>query len=181
MALQLQIASPCTESWDGMVGDDRVRHCALCKLNVYNVREMTEAEMLELITKTEGRVCVRLYARADGTAITQDCPTGLAAARRRVLVGVTMAAALALAVVGIGVAQLPQTTDSRRPLGWAGRVMDAREYLRGTAAFGGVVDEIFPATPDPAGCDQPRGRYGLAERPPVMGAVRVKAVVPGDR
>jgi len=66
-----------------MEGDARVRHCAVCSLNVYNFGEMTRDEVRELLVRTEGRVCGRLYRRADGTVLTRDCPTGLRALRRR--------------------------------------------------------------------------------------------------
>jgi hypothetical protein len=66
-----------------MAGDERVRHCTLCSLNVYNFAEMTRDEVRALILRTEGRVCARLYRRADGTVITRDCPTGMRAMRRR--------------------------------------------------------------------------------------------------
>jgi len=79
----LRIAAPCTASWEGMAGDERVRHCSLCSLNVYNFAEMTAAEVRDLLQRTEGRVCARLYRRADGTVLTRDCPTGIRALRRR--------------------------------------------------------------------------------------------------
>jgi len=79
----LRIAAPCTASWEWMAGDERVRHCSLCSLNVYNFAEMTAGEVRELLVRTEGRVCARLYRRADGTVLTRDCPTGIRALRRR--------------------------------------------------------------------------------------------------
>ena len=66
-----------------MTGDERVRHCAECKLNVYNLSEMSGQQATELITETEGRLCVRFYRRADGTMLTRDCPVGVAALKRR--------------------------------------------------------------------------------------------------
>jgi hypothetical protein len=75
--LQLTIASPCPASWDDMEGDDRVRFCGECELNVYNLSAMTESEALKLIAEREGRVCVRMYKREDGTVMTRDCPVGL--------------------------------------------------------------------------------------------------------
>lgn len=80
---RLRIASPCTASWELMEGDERVRHCALCKLNVYNIAELTRGEVRALLERNEGRVCMRLHRRADGTVITRDCPTGLRQLRRR--------------------------------------------------------------------------------------------------
>lgn len=79
----LRVAAPCEVSWDGMAGDERVRHCALCSLNVYNFAEMTGDEVRALLARTEGRVCGRLYRRADGTMLTRDCPSGLRALRQR--------------------------------------------------------------------------------------------------
>jgi hypothetical protein len=81
-----------------MSGDERVRHCALCSLNVYNVAEMTRDEVRELLARTEGRLCARLYRRADCTVLTRDCPTGLRALRRRAS---RVAAALIAALVSL--------------------------------------------------------------------------------
>jgi hypothetical protein len=67
-----------------MKGDDRVRFCELCKLNVYDFAQLTRREVDALVANSEGRLCGRLYRRADGTIITKDCPVGLQAIRRRV-------------------------------------------------------------------------------------------------
>ncbi len=78
---KVQIATPCKADWEKMTGDERVRFCHACKLNVYNIAEMTTEEAEDLITIKEGKVCLRLYRRADGTVLTKDCPKGLAAVR----------------------------------------------------------------------------------------------------
>jgi hypothetical protein len=67
-----------------MTGDNRVRFCTECRLHVYNFAELTRTEAEDLLRTTEGRLCGRLYRRADGTVITKDCPVGLRAVRRRV-------------------------------------------------------------------------------------------------
>ena len=79
----IRVAAPCTASWEAMAGDERVRHCTLCSLNVYNFQEMTRDEIRTLLLRTEGRVCARMYRRADGTLMTSDCPSGLQAVRQR--------------------------------------------------------------------------------------------------
>jgi len=79
----IRVASPCPASWEKMTGDDRVRFCQECKLNVYNLSEMTRLEGERLIANREGRLCVRFYRRADGTILTRDCPKGLRARVRR--------------------------------------------------------------------------------------------------
>ena len=80
----LRVASPCHVDWGQMTGDERVRFCSACRLHVYNLSEMTSNEISELIVKTEGRLCGRLYRRADGSVITRNCPVGLRAIRRKV-------------------------------------------------------------------------------------------------
>jgi hypothetical protein len=80
---RLRIASPCPTDWESMNGNDRVRFCRLCELNVYDISAMTSKEARELIARTEGRLCARLYRRADGTVITADCPVGWRALKRR--------------------------------------------------------------------------------------------------
>jgi hypothetical protein len=60
-----------------MAGDERVRSCAKCKLNVYALEHLTVDEARALIRRTEtGRVCARFYRRFDGTLLTKDCAKG---------------------------------------------------------------------------------------------------------
>jgi len=94
-----------------MTGDDRVRFCDLCNLHVYNLAELTRTEAESLIANSEGRICARLYRRADGTVITKDCPVGLRALRRRAakVAGVVFAAFMSLA--GSVAGQKPASKD----------------------------------------------------------------------
>lgn len=73
----VRIARPCSADWDKMRGDDRVRHCSDCKLNVYNLSALSEEVATKLVEETEGRRCVRFFRRADGTLLTQNCPGDL--------------------------------------------------------------------------------------------------------
>lgn len=93
-----RVAAPCPVAWDQMEGDERRRHCSLCALNVYNFAEMTAEEARALLLKNEGRLCGRLYRRADGTRLTRDCPTGLRALRQRVF---RVAAAIFAALLSV--------------------------------------------------------------------------------
>ncbi len=79
----LRIASPCHEDWEKMTGDERVRHCAACDKDVYNLSVMARADAERLLRERIGDVCVRLYQRADGTVITSDCPVGVKKKRIR--------------------------------------------------------------------------------------------------
>jgi hypothetical protein len=102
----IKIASPCGADWSKMYGSDRKRFCAECKLNVYNISEMTQVEAENFILRSEGRLCLRIHRRGDGTVITQDCPVGWARVKRRASLvykaAVGLAAGFIAAVFGIG-------------------------------------------------------------------------------
>ncbi|NHZ93460.1 hypothetical protein F2P45_31315 [Massilia sp. CCM 8733] len=71
---RIDIASPCTASWDEMKGDQRVRHCDDCNKSVFNLSDMPEADAARLLADNHsGELCVRFYQRQDGTVITGDC------------------------------------------------------------------------------------------------------------
>lgn len=110
----LRIASPCSVGWETMSGDERTRHCNLCRLNVYNVSEMTADEVRALIAKSEGRICARLYKRADGTILTKDCPVGWRAYQKRAtrLAGAALATILGLFSVSFGQKEEEKSTDA---------------------------------------------------------------------
>ena len=109
----LKVASPCSQDWDAMLGDNRRRYCGECKLNVYNLSGMTRAEAESLIQKSEGRLCVRFYRRADGSVITEDCPVGWARVKSRVR-AFTAAASLLFTFLGaVGLQSVIGRTESR--------------------------------------------------------------------
>lgn len=95
---RVRIRRPCPVEWDDMEGDDRVRHCGRCSLNVYNVAEMTRAEAEALVMTLEGRLCLRLHWRPDGTVITRDCPVESGEARRRLL---TLAGVMSVVLLAV--------------------------------------------------------------------------------
>jgi hypothetical protein len=91
-----------------MIGNEQVRFCGQCNLNVYNLSGMTKPEAEHLVAQTEGRLCIRYYRRADGTILTKNCPVGLRALKRRLsrIANVSISAVLSffagiLAVTGL--------------------------------------------------------------------------------
>jgi hypothetical protein len=80
----IRVASPCDASWEEMEGDDLVRVCLRCQMNVYNLSGMSRRNAAAFVREAEGRLCVRFYRRGDGTLLTDDCPVGWGAARRAV-------------------------------------------------------------------------------------------------
>jgi hypothetical protein len=80
----VRIAAPCPADWERMRGNERVRFCDRCSMNVYNLSNMTKKDAEALILSAEGRLCVRYYHRPDGSILTGNCPVGLRALKRRV-------------------------------------------------------------------------------------------------
>ncbi len=99
-----------------MEGDERVRRCAECNLDVYNLSEMTAEAAAEFLRARGGeRTCVRMFQRADGTLLTRDCPVGIARIRRTL--GRLWTAAVALAAF-LGLAswfRIPLAGAQRNP------------------------------------------------------------------
>ncbi len=96
---QVRVATPCNARWEEMKGSDKSRFCSECSLNVHNLSAMTRPEAEAFVANANGRVCIRMYRRADGTLITQDCPVGVRALRQRVLRRVRRGAATAITIV----------------------------------------------------------------------------------
>ena len=135
----LRIASPCSVSWASMTGDERVRACAQCRLNVYNISAMTHAEAQALIVEKEGKLCVRIYRREDGTILTRDCPVGLRAARLKLLRLAGFAAALlSSAACGLGLRRKPVPPTEQ------GRLMGKPAALEGMHTAGIPVYNPHP-------------------------------------
>lgn len=110
MLHNIRIASPCSVDWEKMEGDDRVRFCSACQLNVYNFSEMTEREIRRLIEDHEGRrLCGQLYRRKDGTILTRNCPVGLRAVVRRL--SRVAGAILSFMTPGFAAAQTPANSQ----------------------------------------------------------------------
>lgn len=114
----IRIASPCNADWDQMMGNERARFCGQCNLNVYNLSSMTKEEAELLIGKTEGRLCVRYFRRADGSVMNQDCPVGLRAIRRRMsYVARAVGSAVLGFLAGLGFYQIRQPSPGFTVMG----------------------------------------------------------------
>jgi len=144
----VRIATPCKADWDQMTGNERVRFCSQCTLNVYNLSGMTRADAESLIARTEGRLCVRFYRRSDGSIITKDCPVGLRAIRRRMS---NVAKAVSSAVMGLlaglgvyGVVSSAVPIAPQRTMGVMVRDFDPPEVV---LVQGGIGRPVEPRTP----------------------------------
>ena len=107
----IRIASPCSAAWNDMTGDERSRFCGSCHKHVYNIAAMTADEAIQLIQEREGRLCARLFRRADGTVLTADCPVGARAVWRRSKQ--LFVAGAAAVLIGVGGLLLPHLLEAR--------------------------------------------------------------------
>ena len=124
----VRVAAPCESDWDQMIGDERVRFCGQCSLNVYNLSSMTRSDAGSLIARTEGRLCVRFYRRRDGSIITRDCPVGLRAIRRRVSSVAMAIGSMVLGLfAGLGIHEVFSNIVPFLPERTMGRIIARRE------------------------------------------------------
>jgi Carboxypeptidase regulatory-like domain len=144
---RMRIASPCSVGWENMTGDERVRFCDQCNLHVYNISELTGAEINSLVANSEGRICARLYRRADGTVLTRDCPVGLRALRKRISrrAGAALTAILSLFSGVVGQSQSQDDKTCTRIIALKVKKTTAKD---GQGVFSGVVmDEVGAVIP----------------------------------
>lgn len=141
---RMRIASPCHVGWENMTGDDRKRFCDQCSLHVHNISAMTRDEVASLVKSADGRICARLYRRADGTVLTRDCPVGLRALRRRVskAAGAALTALLSLCSAAAGQSK-PQEDKSGAPA--PGLKIKREAAQDGQSALAGVLSGLAGA------------------------------------
>jgi hypothetical protein len=162
----LKIASPCHASWEGMEGDDRSRHCGACNKKVYNIAEMTRDEALSLIRENEGRICLQLYRRTDGTVLTKDCPVGLRAVRRKAAYALSCSVMLFFSIQALAM------RGGRDPMANIGgiQIHSAAWRSRQRKAVQKLLNLIDPLP-------QVAGGGAMVGGPPAMPAIRGKMAV----
>ena len=145
---QVTIKTPCRESWDGMTGDDRMRFCARCSKNVYDLSAMTqdEAETFLATHLDDEDACVRLYRRPDGRVLTSECVQGARTRHaRKVTAGVaaglcaTVATTLALANVHVPEGMNLPKPRERAEVRWSIRAGGAAPVDPDTVAAAGFA------------------------------------------
>jgi hypothetical protein len=78
------IPAPCTADWDSMVGNDQVRFCEHCTLDVHNLSLLTRNQAQRLVTRSKGRLCIRFHHDSTGRPITLPVAQKLHRIGRRV-------------------------------------------------------------------------------------------------
>lgn len=133
----LRLGFACKERWENMVGDDRVRACAGCDRDVFNLSAMTRDEAEALLATRGLTPCVRFYRRPDGTVMTTDCPTSKPRSRRLAVV----AAGATLAAASPAMADDAPTETTETSPDEPARVVLTRDYIMGIPAPGRVFIE----------------------------------------
>jgi hypothetical protein len=149
----LRTASPCRADWNEMTGDDRVRSCASCAKQVFNLSEMTRAEAEAVIAENNGQLCARYYQRADGTIMLADCTVGGSGAKARSFVLATVLAA------GAAYAKLHRGSPPAEAT-----AIDATAIDVPTGGFTSSEQEAPPPTPRP----RPHVQHAVRRAPPVV-------------
>jgi hypothetical protein len=68
---QMTIPTPCTANWQEMEGDKRSRFCRDCGKTVFDLKEMSEVEVVSLLRECEDDFCGRITRRKDGKVVTR--------------------------------------------------------------------------------------------------------------
>ena len=131
---QIEVASPCSAAWSEMEGNDRVRFCRQCHQNVYNLSVLSRSEAEMLVQEMEGVPCVRLYRRADGTVLTDDCPEGIRRAKKAIHSALARLGFVAMIIAA---------------LFWPNKRTDGFSALRRIEPFATIINWIWPSPPAP--------------------------------
>ncbi|MEP6636434.1 MAG: ankyrin repeat domain-containing protein [Acidobacteriota bacterium] len=80
----LTIPVPCAADWNSMIGNDQVRFCEHCSLEVHNLSLLTRNQAQRLVARSNGRLCVRYHHDSTGKPITLPVRQKLYRINRRV-------------------------------------------------------------------------------------------------
>jgi hypothetical protein len=140
----LRIVSPCTEDWNAMVGDARVRHCSVCDRDVFDLAELTSAQVTSFLEARGEAPCVRMRRRADGTLVTADaCPEP---PRSRAVAVATVAVTATALTVGAALVAHEGRTHCARP---AQVPITERHHDAFASTIMGELRSVPPSPPEP--------------------------------
>jgi len=139
-ARQFEITSPCTENWDAMFGNDRIRFCSHCQRSVHDLSQLNRKQIRRLILKSKGRLCVRYSAVNPSPPVTPLKVLHKIGRRTSMIAASAFSATLGLssAMASSGV---PRNEFSRTYLhNWIAATSSINSFVDGgTAAVYGVI------------------------------------------
>lgn len=74
--IPLAMTFSCPKMWDDLTGDGVVRHCEECHTDVYDLRGLNEAEMVEFIKLNGGKICGGAFRKRNGKVVNGKCLKG---------------------------------------------------------------------------------------------------------
>jgi hypothetical protein len=135
----LTIPSPCTADWNSMIGSDQVRFCEHCSLDVHNLSMMTRNQAERLISRSNGRLCVRYHQDPAGKPAMMPVTQKLHSIGRRVSRIAAGAFTATLSVTSV-VAQNSTSFQSGNPNAPTATQANAR-WAPGSSIVGTVTDQ----------------------------------------
>ncbi len=175
---RLPIASPCTEDWDAMDGDERRRSCQKCDKEVVNLSELTDREVQRLFQRKRGQdLCVR-YAFDDAgnlelrpSPVPPLIPAALLTRGREVMLGASLVAS---ALTGCNPAgAVGEAAPARTAIREAAEKVAEKVAAKGTCTVSmepvlpmEVRLHAAPCTPPAAAASAPLASVPIAEAPP---------------
>lgn len=96
----VRVKDPCTQAWDEMIGNDKVRFCTHCAKDVNNLSAMTRKEALRLVRKSGGSLCIRYVPQPQTRApMFAEQLTQITRRRAPLMAAGVMSASLSLATL----------------------------------------------------------------------------------
>jgi ankyrin repeat protein len=97
-----------------MAGNDQVRFCEHCQLDVTNLSSMTRENAMQLVARSQGRLCVKFITTPKGRILTGAKPEKLYRIRRRIS-RIAATAFSATISVSTAMAQNPAVSTANNP------------------------------------------------------------------
>lgn len=69
---QLNVAQPCSASWEEMTGNHQKRFCSECSKHVFDFTQMTRQQIEAVTAIHQGNLCARITRREDGSMVMAE-------------------------------------------------------------------------------------------------------------
>lgn len=132
------IPSPCRADWNSMMGNDQVRFCEHCNLDVHNLSRMTRNQAARLVARSNGRLCVRYHHDAAGQPLTLPVRQKLHQIGRRVS---RVAAGAFTATLSVTSAVAQQSVLPSASLNPPSATQPNARYSLGSSVAGTIADQ----------------------------------------
>ena len=139
----ISIPSPCTADWNSMIGNDQVRFCGHCNLDVHNLSQMTRSQAERLVSRSNGRLCVRYHQDPAGQPLTLPARRKLHRIGRRVSKRVSRIAAGAFTATLSVTSVVAQGSPNPHSVSFnpATASQNANRFSLGSSFAGTITDE----------------------------------------